>query len=77
MYAVLDTLKVANTVMLVVSALTEQVIDEESEKILIAILAQGLPSSIVAGVDLENLPMKVNEFLKITYLFYSFIKKFY
>ncbi|KAK6635555.1 hypothetical protein RUM44_000807 [Polyplax serrata] len=57
-YSVLDSLKIANTVLFVVSAAADPVIDSESESILTAVLCQGLPSCVAAAIDLETLPLK-------------------
>lgn len=59
LYAVIDSLKIADTVLFVISAVVEPIIDQNSESILTAVLAQGLPSVAVTVIDLENLPLKV------------------
>ncbi|KAJ9601640.1 hypothetical protein L9F63_000173, partial [Diploptera punctata] len=58
LYSTLDALKVADTVLFLVSACHESGIDNYGESILTASLAQGLPSTIVAVTDLESLPPK-------------------
>jgi AmiR/NasT family two-component response regulator len=50
----LDALKVADTVLFVISARHRDGIDEIGEKILTSCMAQGLPSTIVAVTDLMN-----------------------
>jgi hypothetical protein len=55
----LDALKVADTTLFLVSACQQNGIDAVGEKILIACLAHGLPSTVVAVVDLDSLPLAV------------------
>jgi hypothetical protein len=57
--SILDALKVADTILFLVSACQQNGIDAVGEKILIPCLAQGLPSTIVAVVDLDSLPLTV------------------
>lgn len=52
---ILDTLKVADTALFLVSARHHDGIDEIGEQILISCLAQGLPSTIVAVPDFDSL----------------------
>ncbi|KAJ8933918.1 hypothetical protein NQ318_016490 [Aromia moschata] len=67
-FTVLDTLKVSDTVLFLISAATgiedsEQLIDEWGNRILMSSMAQGLPTPIVAVTDLESIgPKKRNEF---------------
>lgn len=68
LYSILDSTKIADTVVFVVSAVSEPIVDEEAESILLAILAQGLPSTVIAAIDLENVPLKVNEKKNSSYL---------
>nr|CAD7395269.1 unnamed protein product [Timema cristinae] len=58
LFSSLDALKVADTVMFLVSASSGETIDDAGEKILTAIMAQGLPSTVVAVTDLESIPPK-------------------
>jgi hypothetical protein len=55
----LDALKVADTVLFLISARHRDGIDAVGEKILIACLAQGLPSTIVALTDFKCLSFAV------------------
>lgn len=57
MLDVLDALKVADAVLFLVSVAG---IDSNSELLLTASLAQGLPSSATAVVDISTLPLKVS-----------------
>jgi pre-rRNA-processing protein TSR1 len=59
MYSTLDALKVADTTLFLVSACQQNGIDAVGENVLISCMAQGLPSTIVAVMDLESLPPKV------------------
>lgn len=59
LYSILDALKVADTVLFLVSACQQHGVDAVGEKILTSSLAQGLPSTIVAVMDLDSLPPKV------------------
>jgi len=60
-YSTLDTLKVADTVLLLETAHNwEDGLCAEGELLLTSILAQGLPASVVALTDLEQLPQKVS-----------------
>lgn len=56
LFDVLDILKVADTVLFVVSV---EGIQSEGELLLTTTLAQGLPTTVVTLVDLLNLPPKV------------------
>lgn len=56
MLDVLDALKVADAVLFLVSVAG---IDSNSELLLTSSLAQGLPSSATAVVDISTLPLKV------------------
>ncbi|KAL0269715.1 UNVERIFIED_CONTAM: hypothetical protein PYX00_007354 [Menopon gallinae] len=58
LFAILDSLKVADTVLFVVSALSKPYVDEVSQDIMTSILAQGLPATTVAVMELENVPKK-------------------
>lgn len=58
LYSTLDALKIADTALFLVSASEESGIDKYGETLLTASLAQGLPSTIVAVMDLESLPPK-------------------
>ncbi|KDR22360.1 pre-rRNA-processing protein TSR1 homolog [Zootermopsis nevadensis] len=58
LYSILDALKVADTVLFLVSACQQHGVDAVGEKILTSSLAQGLPSTIVAVMDLDSLPPK-------------------
>jgi pre-rRNA-processing protein TSR1 len=55
----LDAVKVADTTLFLASACQQNGIDAVGEKILIACLAHGLPSTVVAVVDLDSLPLAV------------------
>lgn len=61
----MDAAKVADTILFLTSVesesneLTSKAIDDWGEEILLASIAQGLPSSIVAIADLESLHPKV------------------
>lgn len=66
MFDVLDVLKVAETVLFVVST---DGIDEDGELLLTAVLAQGLPTTVVTLLDLDTVPQKVNLFTYLIYLF--------
>ncbi|KAK9752782.1 Importin beta binding domain [Popillia japonica] len=62
-FAILDTMKVANTVLFMASA--ENGINSESEvienwgtKLLLTSFSQGLPTPIIAVADLDNIPVK-------------------
>jgi pre-rRNA-processing protein TSR1 len=59
LYSTLDALKVADTVLFLVSACQQNGIDAVGEDVLTSSLAQGLPSTVVAVMDLESLPPKV------------------
>lgn len=59
LFAILDSLKVADTVLFVISALSKPHVDEVSQDIMTSILAQGLPATTVAVMELENVPKKV------------------
>jgi pre-rRNA-processing protein TSR1 len=59
LYSTLDALKVADTALFLVSASQQNGIDAVGENVLTSSLAQGLPSTIVAVMDLESLPPKV------------------
>lgn len=61
MFDVLDALKVAETVVFVVGT---DGIDTDGELFLTAVLAQGLPTTIVTLVDLETVPQKKRNSLK-------------
>ncbi|XP_063621177.1 pre-rRNA-processing protein TSR1 homolog [Cydia splendana] len=56
-FALLDTLKVADTVLYVSSALDEPV-DEWGEKVLALSMAQGMPTPVVAAMDIEGVNPK-------------------
>lgn len=56
-FETLDALKVADSVLFLVSAL-DSPIDEWGEKILAAAIGQGMPSPIVAAMDIESLNPK-------------------
>lgn len=58
-YSILDSLKVADTALFLISALSDPFVDDVSQGIMGAILAQGLPSAVVATSDLEKIPLKV------------------
>lgn len=53
----LDTLKVVDTILFMVSA--EGGFDQDVDLLMTCILAQGLPSTVVAITDLEKIPLKV------------------
>lgn len=53
----LDTLKVVDTILFMVSA--EVGFDQDVDLLMTCILAQGLPSTVVAITDLEKIPIKV------------------
>lgn len=53
----LDTLKVADTILFMVSA--ESGFDRDVDLLMTCILAQGLPSTVVAITDLDKIPLKV------------------
>ncbi|XP_012277899.1 pre-rRNA-processing protein TSR1 homolog [Orussus abietinus] len=64
-FATLDAAKVANTVLFVVSATTghstdskTDIVDSWGEEIIVACLAQGLPSTIIGLINLEDIPIK-------------------
>lgn len=57
LFDVLDTLKVANTVLFLTPTAG---LDEEGKVTLSACLAQGLPSTVVLATDLADIPIKVN-----------------
>lgn len=57
--AALDAAKVCDTVVFLLSAQNDEIIDEASEKLLTCLLAQGLPSTAVALMDTEILPVQV------------------
>ncbi|XP_050307223.1 pre-rRNA-processing protein TSR1 homolog [Anthonomus grandis grandis] len=65
---ILDTLKVADTVLFLLSAVNapeeiDQIVDKWGNKLLMSSLAQGLPTAVVALTDLESVaPKKRNEF---------------
>jgi len=54
----LDVLKVADSVLFVVSV-TDDYIDEEGETLLQAAFSQGLPTPVLVATDLTDLPIKV------------------
>ncbi|XP_063361365.1 pre-rRNA-processing protein TSR1 homolog [Cydia amplana] len=56
-FALLDTLKVADTVLYVSSALDEPV-DEWGEKVLALSMAQGMPTPVVVAMDIEGVNPK-------------------
>lgn len=59
-YATLDALKVADTVLFLETAQHwEEGLYPEAELLLTTSMAQGLPSSVVAVMDLESVPKKV------------------
>ncbi|XP_069674603.1 pre-rRNA-processing protein TSR1 homolog isoform X2 [Periplaneta americana] len=58
LYCTLDAMKVADTALLLVSSCQQNGVDEVGEQLLKASFAQGLPSTIVAVMDLESLPPK-------------------
>ncbi|XP_014601406.1 PREDICTED: pre-rRNA-processing protein TSR1 homolog isoform X2 [Polistes canadensis] len=67
-YGILDAVKVANTVLFVTSAIntfngtvTEEIIDKFGNEILYACLLQGLPTSIVAAINVDKLPSKIHQ----------------
>ncbi|KAK9881798.1 hypothetical protein WA026_017313 [Henosepilachna vigintioctopunctata] len=57
-FAILDSLKVCDRVVFLLSAALEDAIDTFGENILSAALGQGLPSAILALTDLESVPPK-------------------
>lgn len=59
LYSTVDALKVADTALFLVSACQQNGIDAVGENVLTSSLAQGLPSTIVAVMDLDSLPPKV------------------
>lgn len=60
----LDTLKVVDTILFMVSA--EGGFDQDVDLLMTCILAQGLPSTVVAITDLEKIPLKVSSYLYFT-----------
>lgn len=54
----LDTLKVVDTILFMVSA--DAGFDQDVDLLMTCILAQGLPSTVVAVTDLEKIPLKVS-----------------
>lgn len=56
-FAVLDALKIADTV-LFISSVLEEPVDEWGEKVLALAIAQGIPTSIVAAMDVEGVHPK-------------------
>lgn len=65
-FSTLDAAKVADTVLFLISAKSnvegetaEEIIDTWGENIILSARAQGLPTTIVALTDLDNLPQKV------------------
>ncbi|KAK7868139.1 hypothetical protein R5R35_003016 [Gryllus longicercus] len=61
LYSVLDTLKVADTVMFLLSAASRNGIDPEGEIILNACMSQGLPSPIFAVAHSKSNPSLLND----------------
>jgi hypothetical protein len=61
MFATLDAVKVANTVIFVTSATKEkEIIDDWGREVIVSCCAQGLPTSIVAVHNIQKLHIKVN-----------------
>ncbi|XP_066992121.2 pre-rRNA-processing protein TSR1 homolog [Anabrus simplex] len=58
LYSVLDALKVADTVLFVVSAVSQSELDPAGEVLLTAAMAQGLPSTVVALTHLDSIHPK-------------------
>lgn len=56
-FGLLDTLKVVDTILFIVSA--ESGLDQDVDLLMTCILAQGLPSTVVAITDLDKIPLKV------------------
>lgn len=54
----LDTLKVVDTILFMVSA--DGGFDRDVDLLMTCILAQGLPSTVVAITDLDKIPLKVS-----------------
>ncbi|XP_050525222.1 pre-rRNA-processing protein TSR1 homolog [Daktulosphaira vitifoliae] len=55
-FGLLDTLKVVDTILFIVSA--ENGLDQDVDLLMTCILAQGLPSTVVAITDLDKIPLK-------------------
>lgn len=62
--AILDILKVSDTVVMLASAGTNEAVDDWGKNILTAALAQGLPTPIIALTDLESIPLKHRQSFK-------------
>jgi len=61
MFATLDAVKVANTVIFVTSATKEkEIIDDWGREVVMSCCAQGLPTTIVAVHNIQKLHIKVN-----------------
>jgi len=61
MFATLDAVKVANTVIFVTSATKgKEIVDDWGKEIIMSCLAQGLPTTIVAVHNIQKLHIKVN-----------------
>ena len=68
MLSTLDAAKVADTVLFLIAAkskiegeATEEIIDTWGENIILAARSQGLPTTIVALTNLDNIPQKVGK----------------
>ncbi|XP_050441280.1 pre-rRNA-processing protein TSR1 homolog [Adelges cooleyi] len=55
-FGLLDALKVVDTILFIVSA--ERGLDQDADLLMTCILAQGLPSTVVALTDLDKIPLK-------------------
>lgn len=65
LYCVLDSLKVADTVLFLLSAASPNGLDSEGEILIYACMAQGLPSVLVSLVHSESIPPKKRHDVKI------------
>lgn len=75
LYATLDALKVADTVLFLETARHwEEGLYPEAELLLTVSMTQGLPSSVVAIMDLETVPKKVNTFPIFNFLKFNLLK---